>query len=273
VTQPATWGRRRTVLDWLDRVRLARPTVRLYEMALAVRSRTTGPRTDEGLPLPPALLRARSGPQHADAAFFLRSGRRHAELIRELLAENGTDLETLDALLDFGCGCGRVLRHWSALDGMRRCGCDVHDTAVAWCSENLPFAEVSLTGTSPPLPYADDSFDLAYALSVFTHLTEEAQHAWVSELTRTLRPGGYLVISTLGEHYLSLGRLTEPEEQAFREGTLVVLYGGSSGSSLCSAYHPPEYVRTTLSGDLDVVGFRPAVGDGGHDLHLLRKPA
>jgi SAM-dependent methyltransferase len=154
---------------------------------------------------------------------------------------------------------------------VRRCGCDVNETAVSWCSENLPFAEVALTEESPPLPYADESFDLAYALSVFTHLTEDAQHAWVHELSRTLKPGGYLVISTLGEHYLSLGRLTEAEQQAFREGRLVVLYGRSSGSSLCSAYHPPEYVRTTLSGDLDVVGFRPAVGDGRHDLHLLRK--
>lgn len=273
MTEPASWGRRRTALDWLDRAGLARPTVRLYEIALAVRSRASGPRSDDGLPLPPALLRARSGPQHADASFFLRSGRRHADLLRELLAEQGTDLETLEALLDFGCGCGRVLRHWSALAGTRRCGCDVNETAVAWCSENLPFAEVVLTEAPPPLPYADKTFDLAYALSVFTHLTEEAQHAWVRELGRTLRPGGYLVISTLGEHYLSLGRLTEPEQHAFREGRLVVLYGGSSGSSLCSAYHPPEYVRTTLSGDLEAVGFRPAIGDGGHDLHVLRKPA
>ncbi len=273
MTEPASWGRRRTALDWLDRVGLARPTARLYEMALALRLRGRGPSVDAGLPLPPAMLRARSGPQHADADFFLQSGRRHTELIRELLAEQGSDLETVDALLDFGCGCGRVLRHWSSLSETRRCGCDVNETAVAWCSENLPFAEVVLTDESPPLPYAHESFDLAYALSVFTHLTEEAQHAWVRELTRTLRPGGYLVISTLGEHYLSLGRLNEPEQQAFRAGRLVVLYGSSSGSSLCSAYHPPEYVRTTLSGDLDVVGFRPAVGDGRHDLHLLRKPA
>jgi SAM-dependent methyltransferase len=272
VTEPASWGRRRTVLDWLDRARLARPAVRVYETALALRSRATGPHSDEGLPLPPALLRARSGPQHADAAFFLQSGRSHAELLRELLAEQGTDIATLGALLDFGCGCGRVLRHWSALDAARRCGCDINETAVEWCSENLPFAEVALTATSPPLPYADESFDLAYALSVFTHLTEDAQHAWIRELGRTLRPGGFLVISTLGEHYLSLGRLTEPEQQAFREGRLVVLYGTSSGSSLCSAYHPLEYVRTTLSGEFDAVGFRPAVGDGRHDLHVLRKP-
>jgi hypothetical protein len=53
----------------------------------------------------------------------------------------------------------------------------------------------------------------------------------------------------------------------------VVLYDRSSGSNLCSAYHPPAYVRTTLRGDLDVVGVRPAADDARHDLYLLRKPA
>jgi SAM-dependent methyltransferase len=272
MTEPARWGRRRTALDWLDKAGLARPTVRLYELALAARSRAAGPQVEDGLPLPPARLRARSGPRHADADFFLRSGRRHAELIRDFLREQGSEPEELRALLDFGCGCGRVLRQWSRLARTRRCGCDVNATAVVWCAENLPFVEASVTSPSPPLPYTDETFDLVYAFSVFTHLTEDAQHAWIRELARTLRPGGYLLISTLGEHYLSLGRLTDQELESFREGQLVVLYGRSSGSSLCSAYHPPAYVRTALKGDLDVVGFRPAADDGRHDLYLLQKP-
>ena len=117
------------------------------------------------------------------------------------------------------------------------------------------------------------SFDLVYAFSVFTHLTEESQRAWARECVRVLKPRGSLLISTLGEHYVSLARLTEAEREAFDGGELVVLFERSSGTSRCSAYHPPEYVRTKLLADLEPVDFLPAADDGRHDLHLFRKPA
>ena len=50
-----------------------------------------------------------------------------------------------------------------------------------------------------------------------------------------------------------------------------MLYERSAGTSLCSAYHPPEYVQGTLAQGFDVAAFRPAADDGGHDIHLLRK--
>jgi SAM-dependent methyltransferase len=223
--------------------------------------------------VPPARLRAQVGPLHADPAFFLESGRQQAELIERVLAENDAALEELGALLDFGCGCGRVLRHWAALPSTRVHGCDIDERMIAWCRENLPFAEVAVNSSSPPLPYVADTFGLVYAFSVFTHLTEEAQHAWMAECRRVLEPGGFLLISTLGEHYASLDRLAPSELDAFRSGQLVVLYEGASGRSLCSAYHPVEYVRTRLAAQYELVSFMPAADDGRHDLYLLRKPA
>jgi SAM-dependent methyltransferase len=275
VTAPAHWGRRRTVLDLLDRVRLARPAVRLYELALATKSRAVGKRTraPDGLPLPPTWLRSQAGPQHADADFFLRSGERHAELIRTLLRDEGTTVESFDALLDFGSGCGRVIRHWSGLQQTRICGVDINPKMVAWCNANLRFADVRVNDTTPPLDYPTSTFDLVYVFSVFTHLTEASQNDWIAECTRVLQPGGYLLFSTLGEQYLSLGRLTESEQESFRKGELVVLYEDSSGTSLCSAYHPPDYVRKTLARDLEPLAFLPAADDGRHDIHLYRKPA
>jgi SAM-dependent methyltransferase len=272
MAEPARWGLRRTLLDAMDRLKLARPAVRLYELALAARSGLSRGRVEEtgGLPLPPARLRAQIGPLHADADFFLRSGRRHADLIRDLLRENGSSIEELDALLDWGCGCGRVLRHWSELSGTRR-GCDIDARMVEWCQANLPFAEVAVTELAPPLPYPDASFDLVYAFSVFTHLAEDLQHAWIRECLRVLRPEGYLLLSTLGEYYASLDRLTESERRSFADGDVVVLYEQSAGTSLCSAYHPPEYVHRQLAADFELVSFRPAGDDGRHDIHLLRK--
>lgn len=277
MAEPAPWGLRRTLLDLTDKLHLARPVVRGYELALAARSglRRNGTDTaaEDGLPVPPARLRVQAGPRHADAQFFLRSGNAHAELIRELLAEAGTSVDSLGALLDWGCGCGRVLRHWSNLPDTDVYGCDINPRMVDWCRDNLAFAEVELNGVAPPLSYADASFDLMYAFSVMTHLPEELQHAWMKESLRVLRPGGYLLITTLGEYYLSRNRLSDAEQRRFLDGEVVVLYEGSPGTSLCSAYHPPDYVARELAGGFEVVNYRPAADDGRHDLHVLRKTA
>ena len=225
----------------------------------------------DGLPLPPARLRAQVGPLHADAEFFLESGRQHAELIEDLLRDVGRPMSDVDTLLDWGCGCGRVLRHWSQLASTRVAGCDIDERMSEWCATNLPFADVRVTGLNPPLPYADSSFGLVYAFSVFTHLSENLQRAWIAESRRVLERGGYLLLSTLGERYASLDRLTPDELDRVARGELVVLYERSAGTSLCSAYHPPEYVQQTLAQGFDAVAFRPAGDEGGHDIHLLRK--
>jgi SAM-dependent methyltransferase len=263
------------MLDLFDKAHLARPAVRAYELALAVKSAPAARqvRDDTGLPVPPARLRVQVGPLHADAEFFLRSGEHNTELVRSLLGEQGTAVEELSGLLDWGCGCGRVLRHWASLDAVHVHGCDIDSRMVAWCSENLPFAEVTVNALTPPLPYEDSTLDLIYAFSVMTHLSEELQHEWLRDLHRVLRPGGYLLFSTLGEYYASRDRLTPAERESFEQGHLIVLYERSAGTSLCSAYHPPDYVPRELARDFDHVAFRAAADDGGHDIHLLRKPA
>jgi SAM-dependent methyltransferase len=274
MAEPARWGLRRAALDVFDKLHLARPVVRSYELALAAKSKLQPSEVDvaDGLPLPPARLRAQVGPSHADASYFLESGREHADLIRGLLREDGTSMEDLGALLDWGCGCGRVLRSWAALPSTRVCGCDIDGRMVEWCAQHLPFAEVAKTDISPPLPYGPETFDLVYAFSVFTHLSEKLQDAWMAECRQVLKPNGYLFISTLGEHYASLDRLTEAELESFGNGNAVVLYERSAGTSLCSAYHPQQYVRDRLGAAFDYVAFRAAADAGRHDIHLFRRP-
>jgi SAM-dependent methyltransferase len=273
VSEPARWGIRRNLLDLMDKVHLARPATQAYELALAARGAATRVTAPDGLPLPPARLRAQIGPSHADPRVFLESGQTQADLIRALLRDAGTSIEDVGALLDWGCGCGRVLRHWSQLEPTRVFGCDINLNMVAWCRENLPFASVTVTELDPPLPYEQETFGLVYAFSVFTHLTEELQHAWMRECERVLAPGGLLLISTMGEYYLSRGRLSAAEQERFRKGNVVVLYEGAPGTSLCSAYHPPAYVHEQLAPMFELVECRRTAAGGPHDLHLLRKPA
>jgi len=112
-------------------------------------------------------------------------------------------IHTPAAILDFGCGCGRLLRLLAGhADVWRVTGTDVNPALVDWCRSNLRAVETDLNGLVPPLRLTDQSFDLVYALSVFTHLPEAATTLWLDELSRILRPGGILIVTTSGTSVL-----------------------------------------------------------------------
>jgi SAM-dependent methyltransferase len=135
-----------------------------------------------------------------DPAWFIEGGRRAAESIGMLLGRHGIDVSATGALLDFGCGCGRVVRHWRGLRG-RVHGSDLNPRLVSWARRHLPFASFDVNGLAPPLRAADSAFDVVYALSVFTHLPEDLQRPWLDELRRVTAAGGHLVVSFHGESY------------------------------------------------------------------------
>ncbi|MCA1686502.1 MAG: class I SAM-dependent methyltransferase [Planctomycetia bacterium] len=208
-----------------------------------------------------------------DVTWFLDSGTQAAQSLSRILARNGLAIETFGSVLDFGCGVGRVLRHWSAVSGPVFHGADYNPSLVAWCRRNLPFARFQVNGLGRGLGSDDATFDFVYALSVFTHLSEPLQRFWMGELSRVLRPGGYLFLTTHGEHYL--GQLTTEDRDAFRAGRVVVHKAGREGSNDCAAFHPEPYVRSTLARGFEVVDFAPegALGNPRQDVYLLRKPA
>ena len=79
--------------------------------------------------------------------------------------------------LDFGCGAGRLLRQFAeeAERSDEFWGSEIHEPSVHWAQANLcPPFKVVLNGERPPVPAPDAHFDLIYAVSVFTHIT----NAW-----------------------------------------------------------------------------------------------
>jgi SAM-dependent methyltransferase len=257
------------VLRVLQRVGLLGAAYRTYERLQAMRGRDGAAAVaDDGLPVPPARLRVRVAGT-ADRGWFLEGGRLGAESIRAAVGRQGVALEELGALLDFGCGCGRVMRHWRGLDGVH--GSDMNAEAVAWCRANLPFGRFETNGLAPPLAFAGDSFDLVYALSVFTHLTVDLQYAWLGELRRVLRPGGLLLLTTHGRAYLE--RLSPGERERFAAGEVVVRWEDVAGTNLCSAYHPERALREDLAEGFAFLELEPegALGNPRQDLSVLRK--
>ena len=246
----------------LQRLGLIGPAFRSYERLVALRPQHVTP--TDGVALPPRRLMVRVAGT-ADADWFLRSGRAAYDAIAAHVP-----LEDTASILDFGCGCGRVTRYFHAHGG-EIAGSDVSRDAIDWCRANLRFARFEQTGLAPPLAFADASFDLVYALSVFTHLTEDLQLAWRDELRRVLRPGGRLLITTHGRSYVP--RLDDAERERFERGELVVRWGEVVGSNLCSAYHPERYLRDTFADgfaflEVEAEGAR---GNPTQDIVLLQK--
>jgi SAM-dependent methyltransferase len=261
---------KRTLLQTISRLHLLLPAYRAYEAVRSLRIRGRTPEAD-GLPVPPPrLLVTVAGTPDPD--WFLESGRETAGAIRGALERRGVDIAQVEAMLDFGCGCGRVIRHWADLPPTRLVGSDYNARLVAWCRGNLTFAQFDRNELAPPLRYDDGAFDVVYALSVFTHLPEDLQQRWMQELTRVLRPGGHLLLTLHGDAYLE--RLTADEQASYRRGALVVRWAEVAGSNLCTAFHPRAYVESRLDGPVALV---EAVDEGAagmphQDLYVFQRP-
>jgi SAM-dependent methyltransferase len=269
--EPSGTGPRETT-DWQNRL-----TAQLEELRkICNRVQYQTAVAQDGLPIPPPEMHAEvSGTDGLDVALFLEIGRGCAGLIATLLERQHVTLERLQSVLDFGCGCGRIMRHFHKLRGPRLYGTDYNPWLVDWCQRNLPFAEFGVNGLHPPLTYESGTFDLVYTFSVFTHLSEPLQSSWLAELRRVLRPDGHLLMTTHGQAYADL-HLNPQEREQFRAGRMVVREHGSPGDNSYGAFHPPSYVHEMLEG-FELKEFVPGqVFDLnrriiGQDSFLLRK--
>lgn len=166
--------------------------------------------------------------------------------LRRYLAASGADAARFRAVLDFGCGSGRLLAGWQLLEpGLALHGCDLHPDLVAWASASFPpGVELVRNGIAPPLPWEAGRFDFAWAASVFTHLSVPSQRAWQAELHRVLAPGGLLLVTLHGGLYVRFlfGEGSARHEAFVREGHLELGDTGE-GSNSCSSFHGPAFAE------------------------------
>ncbi|NBC15826.1 MAG: methyltransferase domain-containing protein [Bacteroidetes bacterium] len=178
------------------------------------------------------------------APVYYDSGKRIVEDMDVLLRRHDIALSTFESILDFGCGCGRLIRHVETRTAAKLHGSDYNPELIAWCKRNLPFGEFFTNELAPPLQYADATFDFIYARSVFTHLPQHLQTQWMRELHRVLKPGGHLYFTMHGRPLVA--GLTAEQQESFERGRLVVTYSSLAGENLCSTYASREYVEREL---------------------------
>ena len=227
-------------------------------------------RREATIAIPPGgLIFSATGTRNVD--WFLRSGKMSADSFRSALNDINRPIESFVSILDLGCGCGRVLRHWTDVRGPKLFGTDYNPAGPDWGRKNLPGVSFAANQLTPPLPYPDRKFDLVYAVSVFTHFPRGLQRAWIEEMHRVIEPGGILMLTLSGEG--DFARLTQRERELFRKGELVEIDPGYAGTNMCSAYHPEEFVRSNW-GDLfqtRKVYKEGALGSPRQDLYVFER--
>ena len=222
------------------------------------------PVTSTGLKVPPGwLVQAFTGVP--DARNFMADGQREASLYLEWYEKWFGRLPDEVRVLDFGCGCGRVLQHLPQRGSRQYFGIDLHRDAVDWLRMAQPSAQVYYGSETPPLDTAIGEIDFLYAISVFTHLSEQHEAAWMAEWKRILKDGSALFVTFRGEDWLEQHSTPQHRElilegmeknggrffqaHSFWEGIFPAFYGG--------AYHTHEFVKRTWGQEFEILEILP----------------
>lgn len=107
--------------------------------------------------------------------------------LRRFLAEKGCNVES--TVLDVACGVGHDLMYL-VRTGAKFVGLDVSRPGLAQLRVKIP----AVQGDALTLPFRDDSFDFVVASLFFHHIVDEGFSAYLREMQRVLKPGGWLVI-------------------------------------------------------------------------------
>ncbi len=184
--------------------------------------------------------------------------------------------------LEIGCGIGRLLKALAPRCG-RAVGVDLSEKMVAWAGDylaDIPNAEVRLNDGCSLSGVEDASIDFVYSHLAFQHITLfEVVDAYLAEIARVLKPGGYCRIQNwrdapkpVGE---SLKDLVRPllGRGKYRSSRLWTWAEGKKVKFGGVVFHPREWRKTLRKAGLHVVDLEIGVG---HDFWMWttsRKPS
>ncbi len=230
--------------------------------------------TEESSPFPSARLRYQVHGT-VDRESFANVGQSVANDILTLIESAGRDASQIRSVLDFGCGCGRVLRYLEPrLPNASFFGADIDPDAVTWCRAHLPFAEYALNRANPPMDFEDKSFDLIYGISVFTHLDEELQLSWLEELRRVAKPGGLVIVSVSGLSYYESRLRKDLLDQLKKNGILFRIQNIKKDTLpdfYQRTFHTREYIEKTWGKFFNILEYTD-MGIGNHQDAISMTP-
>ncbi len=165
-----------------------------------------------GLILPAPYLRT-GGTEFKNDVFFVQSARQETQ---RLIDHFG--FTEKDALLDIGCGFGRLpIGLLDVFGTSQYTGIDINPVAIKWCRKYIgktdstfQFIQLDIQNdrynpNGQPLDktfrfeFADSQFKVAYLYSVFSHMVTEDIQIYLKELSRVLDNDGHLFFTAFAE--------------------------------------------------------------------------
>lgn len=227
-------------------------------------------------PMPDPQLRGRVSCR-ADQGFYASVGATiYGQLNKGLQWCLGKSLDDFGEVLDWGCGCARVLRYMAARQQFRLVGVDVDGEAVAWCRQAFPQVSFHHIGVQPPMPLPAEQFDLIYGISVLTHLGEQDQFRWLTELRRVSRPGAVVLLTTHNEpawfrNSQQLAAYLEYQKRGFDAQQPNPTFDRiiSEPGYYRTTFHHPKYIEQQWGRFFKLVTILPGMIGGRQDLVVM----
>ena len=238
-------------------------------------------KTDDGeIPVPPPRLRYRVHGELRLNSFFSVGLHIHRDVLKILEAQKIEVSEELE-VLDFGCGCARMLEHFLC-EGTKWkfTGTDIDSDAIAWVRKNFPGkASWDINDKRPPLHYSSRRFDVVFAISLFTHFDEDMQFDWLQELHRILSVDGILICSVHGKPvWDKVASFGSRLHNAMNGKGFYFLQSSSGIRNLAglpdfyqTAFHSEEYVRNNWGDLFHIVDYSDCAIGNHQTAVVLRK--
>lgn len=229
-----------------------------------------------------------SGAQTLNQAFNAYS------VFKAIALKNGIQFDKYVKVLDFGVGWGRIIRFFLRdVQDSNLYGVDVSPEAIKVCKSLRLNCNLNISNSLPPLEFSDNSFDVIYLYSVFSHLSEEAHTSWIKEFHRILKPGGVVIATTRPRDFVErCAQLREKENlQGFQKGAAnsfmdtysaleaydrgEFIYAGTGGGGvLDSSFYgeacvPEAWVQQNWGSLFSKVDFVPVSEHGRFDQHII----